>query len=107
MAYLFLFLAIALEIVGSLSLKASQGMTKLLPTILMFVGFAAALGLMAHVTTKLPLNVTYPTFAAVGTAGAVIGSYLLFGERLSWQQLGGIVLIIFGVIAVTAAPANA
>jgi multidrug transporter EmrE-like cation transporter len=52
---------------------------------------------MAHVSTKLPLSLIYPTWAALGTAGAVIGAMVMFGERLTAQQVAAIVVIIVGV----------
>jgi small multidrug resistance pump len=70
----------------------------------MFGTFIVAVGLMTHVTTKLPLSVTYPTFAGVGTAGAVLGAFIVFGERLGPQQMAGIAIIIAGVVILHGPP---
>jgi multidrug transporter EmrE-like cation transporter len=98
MAYVLLFAAIALEVVGSLALKESEGLTRPWLGALMFVAFAASLALLTHVSTKLPLSLTYPTWAALGTTGAVTGAILVFGETLTAQQVAGIAVIIAGVV---------
>ena len=43
-AYLLLALAIIAEVVGTLALKMSEGFTKIVPTIFVFVGYLTAFG---------------------------------------------------------------
>ena len=47
MYWLYLILAIALEVAGTTSMKLSQGFTKLLPSIAMFVFYIGSLSFLA------------------------------------------------------------
>jgi small multidrug resistance pump len=98
MAYILLVAAIACEVAGSLALKASEGLTHFWFGALMFAAFAASLALLTRVSTQLPLSLTYPTWAALGTAGAVAGAVIVFGETLTAQQVVGIGVIVMGVM---------
>ena len=59
MAWVLLSIAIAAEIVGTLCLKASDGLSKLLPSIGVLFGYATAFTLMAMSLKKLDVGITY------------------------------------------------
>ncbi|NGQ92897.1 QacE family quaternary ammonium compound efflux SMR transporter [Rhodobacter sp. HX-7-19] len=98
MPYLLLLLAIGLEVGASLALKASEGFSRLLPGAAALAGFGASLFLLAQITTRLPLSLTYPTWAGLGIVGATIGAMLLFGETVSLQRWLGIVIVVIGIV---------
>lgn len=100
MPWIWLILAIALEVFATTSLKFSEGFTKLLPSIFVVVGYASAFFMLSQALTRgMPLGVAYGVWAAAGVAlVAVIGSIFL-GETLTWVQVGGIAMVIAGVMA--------
>ncbi|GAB3737585.1 DMT family transporter [Nocardiopsis nanhaiensis] len=100
MPWIWLILAIALEVFATTSLKFSEGFTKLLPSIFVVVGYASAFFMLSQALTRgMPLGVAYGVWAAAGVAlVAVIGSVFL-GETLTWVQVGGIAMVIAGVMA--------
>lgn len=100
--YLLLLLAILFEVGASLALKASAGFSRPLPSVMALLGFGAALALLAQITTRLPLSLTYPTWAGLGLVGATLGAAALFGERITVQHGLGIALIVAGVALVHA-----
>ena len=97
MAWVYLFAAIAFEVVGTLSLKASEGFSKLLPSLGVAVGYVVAFVLMAQAMKELQVGVTYAVWSGLGIIGASVGSYLIFGEALSRTTLIGMTIVIFGI----------
>ncbi len=98
MNYLFLALAIASEVVGSTSLKLSQGFTKLLPSALVVLGFGAAFYFLAQSLRTVPLSIAYAIWAGVGTAATVLIGVWLFKESFDLTKLVGLVAILVGVV---------
>lgn len=100
MGYLFLASAILSEVIATLSLRASDGFSRwpfvavlVVGYVLSFVALSAALG------RGVPLGLAYGIWAAVGVAAVAVLSIPLFGETLSRLQVGGLVLVIAGVVA--------
>lgn len=107
MGYVFLAGAIAAEIVATLSLRASEGFSKIGLTVVVVVGYVAAFVLLSQALTRdVPLGVAYGIWAAVGVAAVAVLSIPLFGESLTTTQVGGLVLIIAGVVALEAGGAG-
>lgn len=97
MAWIYLLAAIAFEVLGTLSLKASEGFSKLLPSIGVAFGYLAAFLLMAQAMKELQVGVTYAVWSGLGIIGATVGSYFLFGESLSRVTLIGMTIVIIGI----------
>lgn len=98
MAWLLLAIAIAAEIFGTLSLKASDGLSKLLPSLGVLLGYATAFTLMAISLKKLDVGITYAIWSGVGIIGAAVGGVVLFDQQLSRMTIVGMGIIILGVI---------
>ncbi len=96
--YLLLLGAIVSEVAATSALKASYGLTRLQPTLLMIVGYCIAFVLLGLSLKTLPVGLAYAIWAGLGVIGAVLVGLFVFGESLSWPQYGGIALIVFGVI---------
>lgn len=101
MAWLLLILAIAAEVVGTLSLKASDGFSRLWPSVAVVVGYALAFTLLAFALKTLDVGPAYALWAGLGTVGAAVGGWLVFSERMSILTVAGIVIVIVGVVAIT------
>ena len=95
---LLLFLAIAAEVAGTAGLKASEGFSRLGPSVLAVLGYAAAFYFLSMSLKQVPLGVAYAIWSGLGTAGAVLAGILLWRESLSLAGVVGILLIIAGVI---------
>ena len=100
MTYGLLALAIAVELMATLALRASQGFTRLVPTVLVLGGYSFAFFLLAVVLRRgLDVAVVYAVWSAVGIVLlALIGTVFLH-EGLTAVQALGIILIVGGVLA--------
>src|SRR5690242_14660862 len=90
--------AIVLEVMGTLSLRASDGFAKWVWTIPVVVGYVASFVLLAMVLKRgMPVGVAYGVWSAIGVAAtAILGKYL-FDDPFTWTMAAGIVLIAAGV----------
>lgn len=98
MAWVLLCIAIAAEIFGTLSLKASDGLSKLTPSLGVVIGYATAFTLMAMSLKKLDVGLTYAIWSGVGIIGAAIGGVVFFDQQLSRMSILGMAIIIVGVV---------
>ena len=93
--------AITAEVIGTTALKLSDGFSRLLPSIIVFVGYGASFYFLAvGLKQGLELGLTYAIWSGLGTAGIVLISVLFFQEKLNLGTVAGIVLIIAGVVLV-------
>lgn len=100
MAYLFLLGAILSELVGALATRFSDGFTRLVPTVTALVGVGLSYFLLSRSLKEgMGIGVAYGIWAALGvTLVAIVGAAFL-GDSLTPVQVGGIVLVICGVLA--------
>lgn len=97
-SYVFLGLAILAEVIGTTALKASDGMSRLGPSILVVIGYGVAFFLITQSLKTLPLGLVYAIWAGLGIVGAVLAGAVLFGEQLGAVKLFGIALIVGGTV---------
>lgn len=91
--------AIATEVTGTLSLRASQDHSGWL--VVVVVGYISSFILMAAVLRAgMPVGVAYGIWGAIGTAVTAVAASLMFGEAFTWPLAVGIALIIAGVLLV-------
>ena len=95
-----LMLAITAEVIGTSCLRLSQGMSKPIPTVLVFLAYAIAMGLLSKVVMSLPLGLTYALWSGIGTVAVVLVGWLAYQQTLSVSQLIGIGVITAGVVLV-------
>jgi len=98
MIWLYLVVAIAGEVIGTTALKASDGFTRLGPSMITVAGYAVAFYFLALVLRALPLGVTYAIWSGVGVAAVTLIGWVVYGQRLDWAAMVGIGLIVAGVL---------
>lgn len=100
--YVLLGLAIVSEVLGTTALKASEGMTRVIPSVIVVAGYALAFYLLALCLKTMPVGSVYATWAALGVVGVALVGYLVFGESMTLAKTAGIGLIVGGVALVHA-----
>ena len=101
MPWVLLGAAIATEVAGTLALRASDGLTKLVPSIIVVAGYLASFGLLALVLKTLPVGIVYAIWAAVGVALVAVLGKLMFNDPVPPIAMIGMVLIVAGVVLVS------
>jgi small multidrug resistance pump len=100
-AYLLLALAIVAEVSGTISLKLSEGFSKLGPSIVVVAGYGVAFVALAMVLKLgLPVGVAYAIWAAAGVAAVALIGVLFLHEPLNITMIGGLLLVIGGVVLI-------
>jgi small multidrug resistance pump len=101
MPWLFLAGAIITEVIATTALKLSEGFSKLVPSIVVVVGYIAAFGMLSQALTRgMGIGVAYGVWAAIGVALVAVVGATFFGESMTLVQVGGIALVIAGVLAI-------
>ncbi|MFC4386198.1 quaternary ammonium compound efflux SMR transporter QacH [Gracilibacillus marinus] len=98
MSYLYLALAIIGEIIGSSLLKASEGFSKLYPTIGVIIAFIGCFFFLSLSLRTIPLNTAYALWAGLGLVLTTIISVLIWKEKINMASIAGIALILAGVV---------
>jgi quaternary ammonium compound-resistance protein SugE len=102
MAWAYLAVAAAFEIIFALSMKYADGFTRLLPTLVTAVATVGGIGFLTLAMKTLPVSVAYPIWTAVGTLGTVLLGFVLFDERLTLAKAVSALAIVGGVAGLRA-----
>ncbi|MEV4482552.1 multidrug efflux SMR transporter [Micromonospora coxensis] len=98
MAYVFLLLAISAEVLGTSLLKATDGFTRLWPTLGLAGSYLFAFGMLALAVRDIPVGVAYAVWSGLGTAAIVAIGAVFLGEPLSVTKVVGVGLVVAGVV---------
>ncbi len=99
-AYLFLAAAILAEVVATSALKACDEFTRLVPTLLVGVGYLISFYFLTLVLKILPVGITYSIWSGVGIVLVTLVSLYLYGEVPDLPAIIGMGLIIAGVVVI-------
>jgi small multidrug resistance pump len=90
--------AIVLEVAGTTSMKLSQGFSRPLPSVLLFVFYAASFALMTVAVKKIDISVSYAIWSGVGTALIALIGFGWFKEPVTALKVVSISMIVVGVV---------
>lgn len=98
MPFVLLAFAIAFEVTATLAMRASEGFTRLGPSVLVVAGYLISFVFMARALTSLNVGPVYAIWSALGTIGAFAGGVVLFDEPVRPVAVAGAVIIVLGVV---------
>ena len=93
-------LAIVLEVIATSALKASEGFSNPLPTLVVAIGYGAAFYFLSLALRTIPVGVAYAVWSGIGIVLISAIGWVAFGQKLDLAALIGLSLIIAGVIVV-------
>ncbi len=96
--YLLLAAAVVLEIIATGSLPATEGFTKLKPSLISIIGYALCFFCFGIALTHLHLGIAYATWGAIGTAATPVIGYVLYHQGITKIGLFAMALIIVSVV---------
>lgn len=100
MSYLYLAIAIVAEVAATSALKATQGFTRPLPSLLVVIGYGVAFYCLALTLKDIPVGISYAIWSAAGIVLVAGLGWLFYGQALDRPALIGLGLIVAGVVVV-------
>ncbi len=100
---LYLMGAILFEVMGTTSMKLSEGFSKLVPSAAMLVFYLLSLGMLTLALKKIDVSVAYAIWSGVGTALIAGIGIFYFQEPATGLKLASVALIIAGVVGLNLA----
>lgn len=98
MGFIYLGLAIALELLGTTFLKYTLGFTRLTPSLVVVSAYTGAFYFLSRSLQFIDLNIAYATWAGIGVVAAAVISMLVFHESINAVGAFGMALIVSGVV---------
>ncbi|GAB2460747.1 SMR family transporter [Comamonas humi] len=98
LTWIYLLTAITAEVIATSSLKASNGFTRLGPSVLTVLGYGVAFYCLSLTLRHMPVGVAYAVWSGLGVVLITAVSWVLFGQKLDLPALLGMGLIVAGVL---------
>ena len=100
MQWLYLGLAIISEVIATSSLKAAEGFTKAVPSVVVIVGYGLSFYLLSLTLKTIPIGITYAIWSGVGLALITLVGWVVYHQTLDTAAIIGIGLIVSGVLVI-------
>jgi small multidrug resistance pump len=97
---LIFFFAVLSEVTATTALKFSEGFTKLVPSLVVVVGYGLSFYLLSLSLKTIPLGTAYALWSGIGIVLTVIAGMLIWRESMDWARGIGIFLIMLGIIVI-------
>jgi len=102
MKWLYLFLAIIGEVVATSSLKDAHGFTKIVPLIVVMVGYSVTFFFLSLTFKEMSIGIVYAIWSGVGIVFITAIGYYRYGEKMDTPALVGMGFIIVGIVIMNA-----
>ena len=96
--WFWLSIAVIAEVFATISLKASDGLTKITQVFIVIIGYSIAFIALAKVLQVLPVAMIYAIWSGMGIALVAVTGWFFFQEKLGVTEIIGIFLIIIGIV---------
>lgn len=103
MSWLFMVGAILFEVIGTISLKLSQGFSQYLYVGITIAGYVTSFALLGMALKGLPVSVVYAIWSGAGTALVAMIGMVVMGEEANLMKVASIGLVILGVVGISLA----
>jgi small multidrug resistance pump len=100
MQWLYLSIAILAEVIATSSLKAAEGFTRLIPSLIVVFGYGTAFYFLSLTLRTMQVGTAYAIWSGVGTVIISIVAWLLYNQKLDAPSILGMALIISGVVII-------
>ena len=101
MGYILLTIAIVLEVMGTTSMKLSDGFSQVVPSVLLFVFYALSFIAFTYALKHLDVGISYAIWAGLGVSLMAIIGIVHFKEPATALKFGSMALIIIGVVGLS------
>ena len=96
----YLILAIISEVIATTVLKASDGFSRLYPSIVVVVGYCFSFWALSQVVKVMPLGIAYAIWSGLGIVLVSVAAVFVYQQKLDLPAIVGMTLIIAGVLVI-------
>jgi len=100
MHWLYLSIAILAEVISTSYLKAAEGFTRLIPSLIVVLGYGTSFYFLSLTLRTMQVGTAYAIWAGIGTVMISIVAWLFYNQKLDPPSILGIALIISGVVII-------
>ncbi|HEX5567648.1 MAG TPA: SMR family transporter [Streptomyces sp.] len=104
MAWVVLVVSGVLEAVWAVALAASQGLTRLRPTVLFLVALALSMGGLGYALRGIPVGTGYAVWVGIGAIGTALYGMAVLGDPVTTGRIVCLLLIVAGVVGLKVVP---
>ncbi|HLX00637.1 MAG TPA: multidrug efflux SMR transporter [Trinickia sp.] len=96
--YVWLAIAIVAEVIGTSALRASQGFSRLWPSLVVVAGYGVAFYCLSMTLKSMPVGIVYAIWSGVGIVLITLVAIVLYRQVPDLAAVAGLGLIIAGVV---------
>ena len=100
MVYLYLAIAIVAEVTATTALKASEGFTRLWPSVVVVIGYGIAFYTFALCLKTISVGVAYAIWSGLGIVLTLIAGWVVYKQTIDLPALCGMAMIVGGVVVI-------
>jgi small multidrug resistance pump len=100
MSYVYLSIAIVSEVIATSALKASEEFSRLVPSLIVAVGYASAFYFLTLTLRTIPVGIAYALWSGIGVILISLAAWILYRQALDVPAIIGVSLITAGVIVI-------
>ena len=100
MGYVYLTIAIIFEVAATNALKASEEATRLVPSLIVIVGYGLAFFFLSLVLKLIPVAIAYAIWSGMGVVLVAVVAAIFFKQVPDLPAVLGMTLIITGVVVI-------
>ncbi len=100
MQFVYLFIAVIAETVGTSAIQASQQFTRFWPSVVVVIGFAIAFYFLSLTLKTMPVGIMYAMWSGLGIVLISLIGLFVFGQKLDLPALLGMAMIVAGIVII-------
>ena len=98
MKWIYLIVAIITEVIATSALKESEGFSKILPSLIVVIGYSLTFYFMSLVLKELSVGITYAIWSGMGILLISLIGYFKYNQVLDIPGILGMTFIVIGII---------
>jgi small multidrug resistance pump len=97
-AYVWLAIAIVAEVIATSALKASEGFSRVVPAVVVVLGYGIAFYCLSLTLKSIPVGIVYAIWSGVGIVLITLVAIAMYRQVPDLPALLGLGLIVSGVV---------
>ncbi|HCM61718.1 MAG TPA: multidrug DMT transporter [Morganella sp. (in: Bacteria)] len=98
--FLWLILAVGSEVIATSMLRAADGFTRFIPSVIVVIGYCVSFFALSQVVRVMPLGIAYAIWSGLGIVIVSVAAYFIYQQKLDLPAITGMALIIAGVLVI-------